>query len=758
MASGRLQINEYGNVFITESEENCIKRCSDDLTSEKNVTAFWSVEKIRHRDENRGHRFELKITIRPIRKNRFDGKRETNNNFSGDNKSRSFIIKDQDYPKYFSNLENVTKKSGLRIEKRIFNTMYDNAEIPFHLNYRRRPSFPIPYEQTNNLNIGEYYMGAHPASPYHPRPLRYNELATHNRFNSPNVNDHSLPGHLHHHFYLNKDEVPIFKASLYENSNIYAPPGASGPILYSNQQFPQEQQQPQQELPPLHRPNNLQIENQIRANAYYRDITPTPHTSVHFPGPYQFNPLPGEPQIKGPYDDNRETILEGELEPQKYNTPFELNNNFLNFPPRNNKPYLPNTIPTTSQAYQIDSTSLSPPVSFYGNQYQAQNPHTNNQLYWLGHTNAPYPINSNANFEGSFPYQENTYSEIDPIYHGQPILVTPVNLGILHGPNNDEATKAVSQLPLQNSNIESSSFDPTIENHQTLQENSEPNYTTPYNILTTTQSDGAKNENENVSYPDSINAQLPPPESYDDLTVPYVDATVLTDKPYTHTVKLDSQSDEQNISNRKTEYVTTENQSGSNVPNKMEKYSDNRSPVQIRYRGRKSSAATEKPAIKWSPKRTRQRKPSVSESNGESSEKQEIRKRKISRSTTTTTKSTTTADILNDKTPNTDQQSESDIITVTPIYFHDEPRTSQSVQKSVSVRVGEAMTVKPATEPSLIETEDTQPNTISPLTQLTNRANITRMAMIKKVEGNNNNEKIVNRLATSIAKRARYLR
>ena len=59
------------------------------------------VERIRHRDPLRGHRYDLKFTVVPI----FQDQREHSENLvdikQASQRKRTFILRDTDYPRYF---------------------------------------------------------------------------------------------------------------------------------------------------------------------------------------------------------------------------------------------------------------------------------------------------------------------------------------------------------------------------------------------------------------------------------------------------------------------------------------------------------------------------------------------------------------------------------------------------------------------------------------------------------------------------------
>lgn len=726
LANGRLEINEYGHFVITETEENCIKICRDDSSFEKNLTAFWMVEKIRHRDEARGHRFELKVTIMPVRRNRLDNRRESVNVLTS--KARSFLIKDQDYPKYFEDLHNLEKKKRKRMEKRLFDTRYDNMVLPFHLNYRQHAGAGAP---NNNLNIGEYLP--HPFGFHNPFD---GPALQQNHFNEqPNLvpNFNPLPD-LHHHYFLNNRDVPIFKATVYEKENIY--PTAAVPTTG----FPANPEQYQ---------TTSQLNEPVASS-------PTP---VHFPD--QDNPLLHlmPPHLSSyttaPYEDNRNPF-----DQHKFNTPTDYGNNLLSLPPRSNSP-----------AYQVPYqfvSSPSPPSTSTGFYNTQNDPSLNNyrpplfqsqyyqpQLYPGGGFDLRYASTPQSPFEGSFPYQDNTFSELDPIYHstGIPVGVTPVNLGTLPSAFdvNNNPNYGVSQLPLQNTDLSSPA---TPENHQKLRDNGETNFTTPFNVVSS--STQSKKQGGKESYPDSINAQLPPPDIGTDLTVPYVDASDVTQKSVTpkRTVSrrpLKPLPRDQTDANSNNDYVTTESQMQPKFenPSTKEKKQESVKPSS-RYRPRQSSQTTEKPVLKWVPKgsQRRQRRPTTTRATVDTA------RRRASGFTanvwnTTETGTTTLIDL---------ERGTESFVTLTPVYSSDEPRTSQSVKKSVSIQVGETSSEQDEVESPFLPTvpATTTTENFSNSATVMNSTSTTRLKWIKS-DKNKRNGKIVDELTTSIVKRARRL-
>lgn len=644
---------------LVEINENCIKYCLEETIDGHNTTAFWSVYKIRHRDEHRGYRFEWKITVRKLRNSRFDGKRNVDSNTN----TRSFLIRDQDYPKYF---ESSVKKKEIKMEKRIFTTQYDKSEFPFSLDY---PPNPTQFDRdVEGLNIGEYYgKGSMQA-------IRYNDRNPESTLTAENVNQ------LHHHYFLNKQETPIFKASHFEKV-----PGF--PISGFNAiAFPNGIQPSQISIPRIH--------NQI--DSYGQTLPTSSQAPFQFPDPVKVQESIQPTTYRGHYDDNRESILDGE---EKRNN-FEHNNKnqLISFPPRHmNVIPLSNINTTPSYAYDLH-TSTSPSIQSLYNRHllnPLQSPLHPNQLYWLNQNRN----NPNLNFIASFPYHENTFSELDPVYHGSSGLATPSGIpasGIPDFTSEFYDTRAglISQLPLQNVN-DDNSYDASTEIHQTTSTNTDSSFTTPLNVVTTTRAENVQIDDEKNSYPDSINAQLPPPESGTDVRVPYVE----TDKSHR------TQSTPRNNKKHGKTPPPVDDASVSVEKLHIEKFEEKTTKKPPRkYKSQRATTSTEKPS--WTPKRPRLRSSDKYKTNSEiirNSEKKssyanrrKLTLRKVASTTTTIEPQTELLELDTATTLSHDFTNENDPITTTlSSNIQEAPRTSQSVQKSVSVHIAEKVTVIP---------------------------------------------------------------
>lgn len=687
MASGRLEVNDNGEGAIVELPVNCIKACADEYVNKKNVSAVWSVEKIRHRDETRGHRYEMKISVRPVIRPELENRRDAENSPI---KPRSFLIKDNDYPKYFAE---VPTRDHLRMEKRMFGMFYDNAEIPFHLNYARKQGLPPPPvfpRQSSNLNTGEYLMGptAHSIPPFHIRPSHFgrpppqypplpNSLSG-NQLHKPFMPSPHM-SNLHHHYFFNRDETPIFRTSVFEHSKFYQPPTQPSIEAFRNQ--PSGQHEPQIYVNQIQTPGSdqygipiQQVENQIQNNDLYARYRNSQSTLPNF--------LPQMGDVKA--DKSGAQRLEPIIDT-------------VQMPHSSPAPY----------GYQVETSPTLPPVPFFPQYspqlvYPSPVPHQHQliseqqpqQFYWYGAPNTQYP-RSNGNLQPSYPFQENTFSERDPVFHGKlsNLFVSPISVIALDDSNtNTNGSGRTAQPSPRNP---SSSYAPATEIHS---HQIDPTFATPYSSpVTVHKGIISKNAfskplmNSKDQYPDSINAQLPPPDSGADLTVPYVDSIAHTGKPL-HQIHLIERPSEESTASSKVEHVTLLSEDNRDT----EKMFDlqQRTPLHLRYEEKKKSESTTKPMTKWQPKRTRQRKPAQNKN------EKPIREYRRRKTTTPTTITTTATDLVDDH-----QKQIADIITEMSLVFHNDPHTSRSVKKSVSVRVSNEMT----TEAS-IKTSDQKAN------------------------------------------------
>lgn len=666
-------MDQHGQFQLIEMIDNCIEYCLEETLQGHNITAFWSVYRVRHRDEQRSYRYEWKITVRRLRNSqRNESKRNTERNTN----IRSFIVRDQDYPNLF---ENSTKRTEAKMEKRIFNTLYDKSEHPFRLDYRSHPS---SYDRgLENLNTGEYYAkGSAPVIKYQVNSPQDAPITTENANN------------LHHHYYLNKAEVPIFKTSHFEKVSAF-------PGHYNAIRFPSNGAPPNHvSVPRLH--------NQV--DSYGELLPTTSQAPFHFPEEVKLHEPIRPTTYRGHYDDNRETILEREPKQNHFESHHSHNHNqLLTFPARQANAYPIPSITTTPNAYAIHLNTLptTPSIpSLYGKQFSNPNglhpahAHEHSNQYWFGQ----HPEHNSYNFVGSYPFQEHTYSELDPIYHGQSVLSTPSDVPSSSVPeinNNihDNDNRFVSQLPLQNVD-DNGAYNVPTEVHQTTSTNTDASFTTPFNAVTTIRADIIESEDSSNPFPDSINAQLPPPDSGADLRVPYIEMDKSSSSSQAHhrkrkekfrvSIKDDDDDEDDDEDDDDDDSLTIEKQRFEKFVNKTTIKSSHG-----RYKNQRSPSPTEKPS--WMPKRPRLRGSDKYKTNSElthDSEKKSHysnrRKLTLRRTTTTTAAPTTTVtqEFSNEGEP---------VSTTVASLLEEEPRTSQSVKKSVSVHIAEKVTVMP---------------------------------------------------------------
>lgn len=663
LVNGKFEMDQNGIFQLVEINDNCIKYCQEESIDGHNITAFWSVYKIRHRDEQRGYRYEWKITVRRVRNSRFDGKRHSEHTIN----IRSFVIRDQDYPQYF---DGPVKKKQLKMEKRIFNTFYDKAEHPFELDYHTHAT---QYDRGGeNLNIGEYYAKVSaPGFRYQIQPPQDKMPLT-----------PASATHLHHHYFLNKDEVPIFKTNNFEKVTAF--PGHFNALSFSNSVAPSQLTIPR-------------VQNQLDS---YGEISQTTlQAPFHFPEEVKHR-KPHQTEIirpttyRGHYDDKSESILLDEVERNNFEHHHRHNQNqnrLITFPARHSNSIPSVTTSPSSHAINLNSSPTPKIQSLYSKPFTNPNgPHpsftqSNADQYWFDQ----HPLHhQNYNFVSSFPYHENNYSELDPIYHGP--LATPSDIpsssiSELTSGIHDADDRFVTQFPFQHLG-DDSSYDIPTEVHQTTSTNTDPSFTTTYNAVTTAKYDSSQVEGFSHPIPDSINAQLPPPDSGTDIRVPYVraDKSTLKTKSYRKknekkkfTIIEDSDDENDDVSTgpfeKSVEKTTTKSSSS-------------------KFRNQKSTSSTEKPP--WTPKRPRLRGSDRYKTNSElvknaGKKSNFANRRKITlRKTTTTTEPTTIIQELNNE--------NKWVSTVTHVpLIETEPRTSQSVQKSVSVHIAEKVTVIP---------------------------------------------------------------
>ncbi|XP_055855609.1 uncharacterized protein LOC129918885 [Episyrphus balteatus] len=192
MARGWVE-NSNGYNF---KEGTCEELCFD------NALAVWRVQKIRHRDSQRAFRYEMKFSVTPLDKNSLLQNMHTAN----EQYIKSFILKDDEYPKSFSTL---TRRSD-SFEN------FSNERQARIVNYDSRKDFT----HKPSLNIGEFFKQVPKASskvgylsssrndlPTTYRPNYRVPFAKPEVYETPNKPKTVVTHHFHHHYFMNDGEI-----------------------------------------------------------------------------------------------------------------------------------------------------------------------------------------------------------------------------------------------------------------------------------------------------------------------------------------------------------------------------------------------------------------------------------------------------------------------------------------------------------------------------------------------------------------------
>lgn len=161
LASGHLE--RMGNNSFRFVEGQCGYDCEDD-----HVWALWQVQKIRHRDANRKFRYEIKFSVSPLRTESMGNvKRKAESGNSKRNALQTYIQRDDDYPHTFGRI--VYSDDDSRFADRRFDDIAGRNFRQVSMNHRSATPMPQstflhsifqPYPQfppsPEKLNIGEY--------------------------------------------------------------------------------------------------------------------------------------------------------------------------------------------------------------------------------------------------------------------------------------------------------------------------------------------------------------------------------------------------------------------------------------------------------------------------------------------------------------------------------------------------------------------------------------------------------------------------
>lgn len=686
LARGRLEYNGSAFVLIESEYQNCMDKRSCKLSSDisPNVTALWMVEMIRHRDRSRGHANELKLTVFPVKRTKAtdnNNKRETKR--EQQSASKSFVVRDKDYPKYFVGtgvpaVIETSASSGV-IQKRTFDMLssltqntFDNYQFPLHFNYNGN---------NEELNIGEYFAGAGQdavgttAASYHTGLQKYGNSISSTPYHADLFSNHGQqqhirfpasdaitgPGsefidristtpltatHLHHHFYLNRNTIPAFdKEHFYEKHTGNELPGTYNLASLHNLQ----------DRPADHPGYDLQnikfdIPDQVRPTGGYNHIL-SGHSQVKFPSG-------GAAPIS--YQDHN------------HHNAFSLNEHVVhqqspvtNYP----QPHIfqfPTPLQIVSPPTHQSSIYFNDhriPLTTAGGQYYAPN-HMFPSVQVHPRHNQPILANvvsSSAPFQGNFQLENHQFSEPDPVYHQQlsvlnqhlyPHLLAHQYPGYANGgiQNHQINSDGLSQTPVHNpgtldvipldnlgnpiKNVNPPKRQPVLvtgtggydippqklaleHGHNGSSYDQLENSPSPTGVDFTTGVDI-------VNYPDSINAQLPAPDQNDDLTVPYVDSTVVASQTSSELVNVPKSTTPRTVTREKPRNPELlrkrKRPSSTSVPNAEVATTTNRPPStqspfppdqikRLRNRGGyfQPKTPTAKAILKWMPKRTKLR-------------------------------------------------------------------------------------------------------------------------------------------------------
>lgn len=136
LASGRLE--RMGNHSFRFVEGLCGYECEADQ-----VWALWQVQKIRHRDANRKFRYEMKFSVSPLRAESVGNVKRKAESSGNNNKSsalQTYIQRDDDYPQTFGK---IVYNDDARFADRRFDDVAGRnfRQAPM---YHHRPATPMP--------------------------------------------------------------------------------------------------------------------------------------------------------------------------------------------------------------------------------------------------------------------------------------------------------------------------------------------------------------------------------------------------------------------------------------------------------------------------------------------------------------------------------------------------------------------------------------------------------------------------------------
>ncbi|CAD7087181.1 unnamed protein product [Hermetia illucens] len=227
-------------------EGKCLKE--EQKCNEKTTIAQWLVQKIRHRDGEKKFRYEIKFSINPYN-GRNEDVVEGREIPSGKRVTRAFILRDFDYPESFLWYDEHVSQRRLEENRRYLQRLHRFNEVftqPIYIdsNYYTSDNPIVP-----QLNIGEFLQN--PLQRKSPSYTRFIQPTTyrpnyHIKFSKPSLS-YEIPlekeifpikspfmaTHLHHHYYISdsKYDEPQ-KPYNQQNSGNYGGPTIEPAIEY----------------------------------------------------------------------------------------------------------------------------------------------------------------------------------------------------------------------------------------------------------------------------------------------------------------------------------------------------------------------------------------------------------------------------------------------------------------------------------------------------------------------------------------------
>ncbi|KAG5673963.1 hypothetical protein PVAND_003959 [Polypedilum vanderplanki] len=151
IAKGKLKKFENDTLLFEEIHDVCEFECQNNAEKYlENVTALWMVERIRHRDNLREYRYDLRFTIVPIEKNGPNRSKNLEERLRNQLK-KTYILRDTDYPKYFQHIAPKAIRRVDHLDRNMHTIMHPNHFM--HISF---PQTPKHYQSAERLNIGEY--------------------------------------------------------------------------------------------------------------------------------------------------------------------------------------------------------------------------------------------------------------------------------------------------------------------------------------------------------------------------------------------------------------------------------------------------------------------------------------------------------------------------------------------------------------------------------------------------------------------------